>query len=40
MNLSESDFKILNDLRQRQLETLEQIQTKNLLSVKLNGESQ
>ena len=35
-NLSENDFKILNDLRQRQLETLEQVQTKNLLSVKLN----
>ena len=31
-NLSENDFKILNDLRQRQLETLEQVQIKNLLS--------
>ena len=35
-NLCEADFKIVNDLRQRQLETLEQVQTKNLLSVKLN----
>ena len=35
-NLCEADYKMLNDIRQRQLETLEQVVRRNLLSVKLN----